>query len=450
MYEELSNEGEPLEILLTRLRNHAIISTLNSALLNCERAKKLDNLSVEELELIQRIEEISTYVKWAIDNADPFFTSVQVLNNCNSWLSASVNELNNFINNRNIQHLRNMQGNLDAVVTQIPVLLPTSRISPDELPAFKEAIVSFRRSLATHLANAKQEVEELHGKISEVEQQLAQLRNQITAERNRVDSIANEARTQLNAFQQQFSQAQHERLTQFNNEAKDRSQRFQNSMDQWNERVSNALQRYNDEFNNAFSNWRVDGEKVKQDFVSLAEDTLTKLSDYKTQVETIVGIISNTAQAGAYKKIANEERATMWFWQVIAVASMICIAGLGIYFVFESPPANSITWLYLSKRLIVTLALGGLATYAAQQSSNHRKEARRNRKMQLELASIEPFLASLPKDVQDKVKEGLAQKFFGNTEVAASEESGTTPAIGIYGEMGNKLVQAIIDSIQKK
>ena len=53
------------------------------------------------------------------------------------------------------------------------------------------------------------------------------------------------------------------------------------------------------------------------------------------------------------------------------------------------------------------------AAYAANESSKHRERERLNRKVHLELASIDAYLVLLPEDQRNNIKGNLAEKFFG-------------------------------------
>lgn len=65
-------------------------------------------------------------------------------------------------------------------------------------------------------------------------------------------------------------------------------------------------------------------------------------------------------------------------------------------------------------RIIAAATLSYLATYASRESSKHRKLENFNRKLELELASIESFIEILPEEKKQSIKEKLAEKYFGS------------------------------------
>ena len=65
-------------------------------------------------------------------------------------------------------------------------------------------------------------------------------------------------------------------------------------------------------------------------------------------------------------------------------------------------------------RIVAAAALSYPATYAANESSKHRKQENYNRKIELELASINPFIEILAETKKQEIKEKLVEKYFGN------------------------------------
>ena len=61
--------------------------------------------------------------------------------------------------------------------------------------------------------------------------------------------------------------------------------------------------------------------------------------------------------------------------------------------------------------------MGIFAVYAARQAERSDEEERRARKMELELASINSYLADLQPEIQEQIKTKLAEKFFGREDV---------------------------------
>ena len=78
-------------------------------------------------------------------------------------------------------------------------------------------------------------------------------------------------------------------------------------------------------------------------------------------------------------------------------------------------------------RAFVAIAFGIGAAWAAREAEKHQQAERHNRKMELELASISPYLALLPDDTQFAVKTDLAKRLFG--QMGPNSESKNDPQV---------------------
>lgn len=75
----------------------------------------------------------------------------------------------------------------------------------------------------------------------------------------------------------------------------------------------------------------------------------------------------------------------------------------------------------LGQRSLIALTAGAVATYAARQSSRHRTAELDARRVELDLAAIEPFLAGIPRTEHDAVVIFLARRLFGRDKVSVGE-----------------------------
>ena len=144
-----------------------------------------------------------------------------------------------------------------------------------------------------------------------------------------------------------------------------------------------------------------------QDLNQQGTQTLKTIESKLKEAEKIVGVIGNIGMAGGYQKTANEERIAKWVWQAIAAGSLVLL----IY--FATTHISGITNLnQLLPRFLVAASFIALASYAGMQGERHRKSEMANRKLELGIASIDPFLSNLQPAERDKLKESLIHKLF--------------------------------------
>lgn len=116
---------------------------------------------------------------------------------------------------------------------------------------------------------------------------------------------------------------------------------------------------------------------------------------------------------GNYQNIANSHKSNADFWRIMAIIFMTVFSGLLVWTIIDLSSAG-FDWVKSTIRLVAAAALSYPATYAARESSKHRKLETQNRNAELELASINPFIENLSDDKKQIIKEKLAEKYFGN------------------------------------
>jgi ElaB/YqjD/DUF883 family membrane-anchored ribosome-binding protein len=139
---------------------------------------------------------------------------------------------------------------------------------------------------------------------------------------------------------------------------------------------------------------------------------LGRISEHKKRAEELVHVIANTGMVGGYQKIANDERKVANIWQKIAVGALVGLIAFAI-FAFAATFGSNVSWQAFVARAFVAATFGLLTAYATRQADRHESVERSSRRLELALASIDPYLVDLPEDLQHQVKQELAMKFFG-------------------------------------
>jgi hypothetical protein len=169
---------------------------------------------------------------------------------------------------------------------------------------------------------------------------------------------------------------------------------------------------------------------------------LTVIEEQKRHAEKLVGIITDTGMVGGYQRIADEERRASRLWKGIAFFTMIGLICFAVW-AFNATLERPFDWGPAISKLLVTLAFVFLAGYAGIQVERHQRTERTNRRLELALASVEPFLATLSAEERNEVKKQLAEKLF----IQADEHA--APAEHIEAKPVVDMVKAIYDNTIK-
>jgi len=129
---------------------------------------------------------------------------------------------------------------------------------------------------------------------------------------------------------------------------------------------------------------------------------------------------------------------------------LVGLAGVAIW-AFWVATHTQFNWGLFSSRIFVALPFGIIAAYAARQADKHHDLERRNRRVELELASIDPYILPLPEEVRHEVKRQLAERLFGQSEPIqsgkASDSSGTATDVA---KIVLDAVKTGLDQVTKK
>jgi archaellum component FlaC len=226
------------------------------------------------------------------------------------------------------------------------------------------------------------------------------------------DSQFTEAQTERRS---QFTEAQTERGSQFTGAQTERGSQFIEAQSKRDELFQNTKVQLVEEFSEWSSTKRDEFlrvlEKIKQEVTNKVEELSEKFSEQTAHIAELVGLAANTSMSGGYLAVANQEAKLALVWRRMAVASMIVLALFAIVVFFVKPEAFS--WSSIGERVFVTITVGGFSTYSATQAASHRKSERENRKIQLELTTLGPYINSLPLEVQNNIKTELSRIYFG-------------------------------------
>ena len=109
--------------------------------------------------------------------------------------------------------------------------------------------------------------------------------------------------------------------------------------------------------------------------------------------------------------------------------------------------SNGFNWVKSLIRILAAAALSYPATYAARESSRHRKLETINRTAELELAALSPFIELMPMEKQQIIKEKLVDKYFGNGSSDSITKAAEEEGLSIGGL--DKLIKVLLPLLKK-
>lgn len=144
---------------------------------------------------------------------------------------------------------------------------------------------------------------------------------------------------------------------------------------------------------------------------------LIEVQKKQEQINSILGHVSGRAIAGDYENSASDEKnaADKLRWASLVCMGLICIV-LG-YSVWETVQQD-FQWQKSLFRVVLAFLLSAPAAYLARESTKHRMQQYQHLQTSLDLKAISPYIASLPEDIQHKIKSDVASKLFAGKDLS--------------------------------
>ncbi len=351
-------------------------------------------------------------------STDPLLLFPGPIGSLDSHVQNVVSEVSSFQSNRNRAHLSNANTQLDSLLVYAAQLgLASSPSTPD----VATAVENIRSQAENTLKGLLEQARTLGSQLSRLQEASNTTNVEVTAQKGRLDAAIAE-------YQTQFSAAEASRQQQATEALKTHTQRLDQALTDAQKRLQESTQDIAKRLEASLQDTSTKAAQQRDDLRGAAQALLDDLTEMRTKAETLLHVIGSAGMAGEYQKVANSARRATTVWQVFAASAMIGLVTFAIL-TYLATQQTEIHWGGVAARAFVTLTFGVIAAYAARQGDRYSDIEVRNRRYQLELSSLDPYLANLPQETQHKVKVEIAQKLFGNvsTDLPANRKrfSGT-------------------------
>jgi hypothetical protein len=379
-------------------RKHPIHTTLD----NISSALESDAFRTEDptvTDLVDRVRESVSYTRSSLSYTVPSLINRVLLKQSNNLLQTILNEINAYSSNKNIAHLNNTTNHIDGLISNV-VSFPVPKFVADD-EYFSSSYASFKskaeeviESIALKRSELEEMVLETAQKAEETSKRSDELKSTIEAEKAKIQQISIDFKNQLETAATTHQASLQGAINEFSNKNDAQSKELVAKFE--------ALQKSFSEQNKQFT-----------DKLSIQANKLVEtLEEKKREASDLVQIIGNIGITGNYQKNANQEKESADTWRQYAILLMLGMVFAVSATIFVSLD-NDFDWKMVVFRLMATFILVIPAAYAARESSRHRTLENLNRKAELELASLDPYLEKLPEEKRHAIKEKLTEKFFG-------------------------------------
>jgi len=329
----------------------------------------------------------------------PVLVQEAEINGLSNEIDAAMVQINSYLGNNNRGHINNAVNNINSALNRIKNFpFPLSKGDFN----FSKSIAGFQHTVQEGYENLKaineklaQDLASMQANLDGKQTQLAAIEQKLAAKETEIQNVLNRYNTEFDALK-----------TTANSDIDAEKKKF-------NESIEADRKLYKEQFEADKENNKKVFEEQKAGFEKQSTETINSLNAKLAEANKIVNIVGNVGVTGNYQNIANQHKNNADFFRWVALFFMIVMSGLLVWSIIEL--GNKDFNLYKSLvRVLAAAVLTYPAVYAARESSKHRKLETQNRNLELELASIGPFIELLPEDKKEKIKEELVNKYFGN------------------------------------
>jgi predicted nucleic acid-binding Zn-ribbon protein len=367
--------------------NHNIFDRLKAfeeILTNEEIKGKID------LEKLSFFQTVFSYINQRVKLTIPDLVQQAELDALSTELNGGISQINSFVGNNNAGHLNNATNNFNSAITKIKNF---------PIPVAK-ADFNFSRKIAEFEKIAKSKYKSLEKEKDELQTEITKFKTDLTTKETEIQRLIKLIEGKETEIQNLNSTFQ----TNFNNIKSEHNQNFENDKKTYRSEIDKSKELFRKEI-----------DELKNTIDTDTSSLVTKLETKHTEAKKLVNLIGNVGVTGNYQNIANNHKDSANFWRVMAIIFMSVFSGLLVWTIIDLS-ADGFVWTKSLIRLVAAAALSYPATYAARESSKHRKLETINRNAELELASINPFIEGLSDDKKQIIKERLVEKYFGNNK----------------------------------
>jgi hypothetical protein len=385
----------------------AIHTTIANALAALDfETRELDSEVASEL---LRIEKAFELLQAILDGMDSELYPEAQLNSIANHLNQHVvAQISNYVSNSNVQHLKNANDQFDSQISTIFQMAGTSK--PKESRKAIRGVEDAYEGFCKAVEITKNEFAAIAEKK---ETEISDLETRTTALSTILETLQSSTDTQVSSWQTEFTQAQTTRAEEHSEAQIERGKEYDVALREFKATTekdrTEVIKKHDKALMSAFDKY--------------AENVAAKTTDITEKHASILkihGLVTNDGVAGGYKKGANSEWWAALVWSVI---SMLCYFLILAWVLFKEKIGFGVTatggidWPVVVTTLSVTSVAFVAAQFAGRQSRVHRMNEQRMRWFSFEIAAIDPFISSLPIEMQRELKKELSERLFGQDRI---------------------------------
>jgi hypothetical protein len=411
------------ETLPQRIQQHQVWTDLNDLdqiLIDAEPL--LDGADPDIASTHASLVALVKHIQMVLNSINPILASETLLGTISGSINAVHNAVDTAIQQEDAALLTRAWSLADPVFSNLSYL-PVVTSRPD-MEGITEAIGQFHQHLVELHEGVQQQAKTLGEEIEALEERRIEIATDITSQKEALTTAISDFEAQMataiSEFQEQIAAEQTNQEAAYTeafaaaqsklDAATEKGEEFYK---QDEDRHQEQIKRFDTEFEALKSGIDTAAREAADANAAQAAALISDLQQHLESAKELVGMIGEVTMTGHYQRNAAEQKKEADRRRYATVAAIIAaVASPAILLWYGLSHRADRDWIDYASRIGVTVALVGLASYLGAQARIHRQLEAKFRSLELELATLDPFLSTMSEKERHNIKTQLASRYF--------------------------------------
>lgn len=410
---------------LESLKNHPLKGTL-AQFENLVATASSEDLSASEEEAahLRRMTWFALMLSHRLSTTPIEQVSAHGLSLLNETLTQASNSLQSYLGDKSIGHINAAMKIIDRNAFQNLWALPAPVAGGAEARALLEGFSNQVQQVIDHLQEAR----------SKAESEIATFADQMEVLKSKIDALSDAVTTQKSSALTTSAELKRD---------------YANTERELRDQFQALIEASRSEHIKQTEDRKAQHDALTDQFSDNAKKVLSELEISRSEAAKIVQIVGNIGVTGNYQNVAQAEAASANNWRLITFGVFATAAVFGGTTLLDYG-RDGISWQAAALRVLFSFVVASIAVYTGRESGRHRSNADRARRIELELASLGPFIESLPVEKRHELREKLTDKYFGGHNQISTEDK--IPASDVFqlAQKGMETLGGVAKDLAKK
>lgn len=152
------------------------------------------------------------------------------------------------------------------------------------------------------------------------------------------------------------------------------------------------------------------------------ENAVSEVNTQRTNLHKLIGEVSGDKVAKSYEESSKIEKSSADLLRAFSIVFMLLVAAI-VMLSFWETTSDDFKWETSAFRIVIALFLTVPSAYLARESAKHREQQYNHLQTSLTIRAIDPYISSLPVDIQHDIKKEISGKIFSKQNNNSNAES---------------------------